>query len=74
MRAQTFVLLALGALIDTWNSARTILTIVSFGRAALRPANFFAQVAVTSVRRRGHWQLMDDSRRSPSWTWRRSSV
>jgi NhaC family Na+:H+ antiporter len=41
-----FILLAVGALIGTWNLAGTIPTIVSYGLALLRPAIFFATVAV----------------------------
>src|SRR6516225_2089115 len=37
-----FILLAVGALIGTWNLAGTIPTIVSYGLALLRPAIFFA--------------------------------
>src|SRR5262245_59932735 len=36
-----FILLAVGALIGTWNLAGTIPTIVSYGLALLRPAIFF---------------------------------
>jgi len=41
-----FILLAVGAMIGTWNMAGTIPTIVSYGLALLRPAIFFAAVAV----------------------------
>jgi NhaC family Na+:H+ antiporter len=41
-----FILLAVGALIGTWNLAGTIPTIVSYGLALLRPAIFFATVAL----------------------------
>jgi NhaC family Na+:H+ antiporter len=41
-----FILLAVGALIGTWNLAGTIPTIVSYGLALLRPVIFFASVAV----------------------------
>jgi NhaC family Na+:H+ antiporter len=41
-----FILLAVGALIGTWNLAGTIPTIVSYGLALLRPAIFFATIAV----------------------------
>jgi NhaC family Na+:H+ antiporter len=41
-----FILLAVGALIGTWNLAGTIPTIVSYGLALLRPAIFFATVAI----------------------------
>jgi Na+:H+ antiporter, NhaC family len=41
-----FILLAVGALIGTWNLAGTIPTIVSYGLALLRPVIFFATVAV----------------------------
>ena len=41
-----FILLAVGALIGTWNLAGTIPTIVSYGLALLRPAIFFAIIAV----------------------------
>jgi NhaC family Na+:H+ antiporter len=41
-----FILLSVGALIGTWNLAGTIPTIVSYGLALLRPAIFFATVAL----------------------------
>jgi NhaC family Na+:H+ antiporter len=41
-----FILLAVGALIGTWNLAGTIPTIVSYGLALLRPAIFFATVSL----------------------------
>ena len=41
-----FILLAVGAMIGTWNMAGTIPTIVSYGLALLRPAIFFAAVLV----------------------------
>jgi NhaC family Na+:H+ antiporter len=41
-----FILLAVGALIGTWNMAGTIPTVVSYGVAILRPAIFYAAVAV----------------------------
>jgi NhaC family Na+:H+ antiporter len=41
-----FILLAVGALIGTWNMAGTIPTVVSYGIALLRPAIFFAAVAL----------------------------
>jgi NhaC family Na+:H+ antiporter len=41
-----FILLAVGALIGTWNLAGTIPTIVSYGLALLRPAIFFATIAL----------------------------
>jgi len=41
-----FILLAVGALIGTWNLAGTIPTIVSYGLALLRPVIFFASVAL----------------------------
>jgi Na+:H+ antiporter, NhaC family len=41
-----FILLAVGALIGTWNLAGTIPTIVSYGLLLLRPAIFFAAVAL----------------------------
>jgi Na+:H+ antiporter, NhaC family len=41
-----FILLAVGALIGTWNLSGTIPTIVSYGLWLLRPAIFFAAVAV----------------------------
>jgi NhaC family Na+:H+ antiporter len=41
-----FILLAVGALIGTWNMAGTIPTIVSYGIALLRPAIFYAAVAL----------------------------
>jgi len=41
-----FILLAVGALIGTWNLAGTIPTMVSYGLALLRPAIFFATVAL----------------------------
>ena len=44
-----FILLAVGALIGTWNLAGTIPTIVSYGLALLRPAIFFAIIAPTSA-------------------------
>ena len=40
-----FILLAVGALIGTWNMAGTIPTVVSYGIALLRPAIFYAAVA-----------------------------
>jgi Na+:H+ antiporter, NhaC family len=40
-----FILLAVGALIGTWNLSGTIPTIVSYGLLLLRPAIFFAAVA-----------------------------
>jgi Na+:H+ antiporter, NhaC family len=41
-----FILLAVGALIGTWNLAGTIPTVVSYGIALLQPAIFYAAVAV----------------------------
>jgi NhaC family Na+:H+ antiporter len=41
-----FILLAVGALIGTWNLAGVIPTIVSYGLALLRPAIFFLTIAV----------------------------
>jgi NhaC family Na+:H+ antiporter len=41
-----FILLAVGALIGTWNMAGTIPTVVSYGIALLRPAIFYASIAV----------------------------
>ena len=41
-----FILLAVGALIGTWNMAGTIPTVVSYGVAVLKPGIFFAAVAV----------------------------
>jgi NhaC family Na+:H+ antiporter len=41
-----FILLAVGGLIGTWNLCGTIPTIVSYGLALLRPAIFFATVAI----------------------------
>ena len=41
-----FILLAVGALIGTWNMAGTIPTVVSYGIAMLRPAIFYAAVAL----------------------------
>jgi NhaC family Na+:H+ antiporter len=41
-----FILLAVGALIGTWNLAGTIPTIVSYGLWLLRPAIFYATVAL----------------------------
>ena len=41
-----FILLAVGALIGTWNMAGTIPTVVSYGVAILKPGIFFAAVAV----------------------------
>jgi len=41
-----FILLAVGALIGTWNLAGTIPTIVDYGLALLRPAIFFAIITV----------------------------
>ena len=41
-----FILLAVGALIGTWNMAGTIPTVVSYGIALLKPAIFYAAVAV----------------------------
>jgi NhaC family Na+:H+ antiporter len=41
-----FILLAVGALIGAWNMAGTIPTVVSYGIALLRPAIFYAAVAV----------------------------
>ena len=41
-----FILLAVGALIGTWNMAGTIPTVVSYGIAILRPAIFYAAVAL----------------------------
>ena len=40
-----FILLAVGALIGTWNMAGTIPTVVSYGIALLRPAIFYLAVA-----------------------------
>ena len=58
-----FILLAVGALIGTWNMAGTIPTVVSYGIALLRPAIFYAAVALICARRRGgHRQLLDDRR------------
>jgi NhaC family Na+:H+ antiporter len=44
--AAIFILLAVGALIGTWNMAGTIPTVVSYGIALLRPAIFYAAVAL----------------------------
>ena len=41
-----FILLAVGALIGTWNMAGTIPTVVSYGIALLRPAIFYFAVAL----------------------------
>ena len=41
-----FILLAVGALIGTWNMAGTIPTVVSYGVAILKPGIFYAAVAV----------------------------
>ena len=41
-----FILLAVGALIGTWNLAGTIPTVVSYGLDLLRPAIFYTAVAV----------------------------
>jgi Na+:H+ antiporter, NhaC family len=41
-----FILLAVGALIGTWNMSGTIPTVVSYGIALLRPAIFYLAVAV----------------------------
>ncbi len=41
-----FILLAVGALIGTWNMAGTIPTVVSYGVAVLKPGIFFVAVAV----------------------------
>jgi len=41
-----FILLAVGALIGTWNMAGTIPTVVSYGLALLRPGIFYVAVAV----------------------------
>ncbi|MGH9251247.1 MAG: Na+/H+ antiporter NhaC family protein, partial [Acidimicrobiales bacterium] len=41
-----FILLAVGALIGTWNMAGTIPTVVSYGIALLRPGIFYLAVAV----------------------------
>jgi NhaC family Na+:H+ antiporter len=41
-----FILLAVGALIGTWNMAGTIPTVVSYGIVLLKPAIFYATVAL----------------------------
>jgi NhaC family Na+:H+ antiporter len=41
-----FILLAVGALIGTWNLAGTIPTVVSYGIVFLRPAVFYAAIAL----------------------------
>ena len=41
-----FILLAVGALIGTWNMAGTIPTVVSYGIAVLKPSIFYAAVAL----------------------------
>jgi NhaC family Na+:H+ antiporter len=41
-----YILLAVGALIGTWNMAGTIPTVVAYGIELLKPAFFFAAVAV----------------------------
>jgi Na+:H+ antiporter, NhaC family len=41
-----FILLAVGALIGTWNMAGTIPTVVSYGIALLRPGIFYLAVAI----------------------------
>jgi NhaC family Na+:H+ antiporter len=41
-----FILLAVGALIGTWNMAGTIPTVVSYGIALLRPAIFYLAIAL----------------------------
>src|SRR4051794_7267633 len=41
-----FILLAVGALIGTWNMAGTIPTVVSYGIAVLKPSIFFFAVAL----------------------------
>ena len=45
-----FILLAVGALIGTWNLAGTIPTIVSYGLALLHPAIFFVTVPATIIK------------------------
>ena len=44
-----FILLAVGALIGTWNMAGTIPTVVSYGIALLRPTIFYLAVALISA-------------------------
>src|SRR4029453_18709340 len=45
-RGAIFILLAVGALIGTWNMAGTIPTVVSYGIALLRPGIFYLAVAI----------------------------
>ena len=59
-----FILLAVGALIGTWNMAGTIPTVVAYGIALLRPAIFYAAVALDLRASSGMvtGQLVDDRR------------
>ena len=78
-----FILLAVGALIGTWNMAGTIPTIVDYGHPSPRPELVLPAV-VDDLRRhrRGHRQLLDNRRhprrgvrgdRAESWGSRRRS-
>jgi hypothetical protein len=58
-----FILLAVGALIGTWNLAGTIPTVVDYGIRVLNPSIFFlATAAICCSGRHGHGQLVDDCR------------
>ena len=56
-----FILLAVGALIGTWNMAGTIPTVVYFGLGLLSATWFYPATAlVCGARRARHRQLVDD--------------
>ena len=58
-----FILLAVGALIGTWNMAGTIPTVVDYGVQLLNPSVFFlATAAICAIVGHGHRQLVDDGR------------
>ena len=55
-----FILLAVGALIGTWNMAGTIPTVVDYGIRLLSPTWFYVAAAVVCAPgRHGHRQLLD---------------
>ena len=68
-----FILLAVGALIGTWNMAGTIPTIVYYGIGILQPNLFYLSAAVIcGAGRPDDRQLVDDGgdprrRRSSRW-------
>ena len=74
-----FILLAVGALIGTWNMAGTIPTVVVLRHRAPQSRRSSTPAVGDHLRagRAGHGQLVDDRRRPSGWrssAWRRSSA